>query len=82
MFSPLFPLLLLALGIGSFLWYQKTKNDIYQALAVSSFIFAFIWALVLVHWAIHVLGLVLLFMLTSPRLNFARVPQARSDIAD
>ncbi|MEG3439793.1 hypothetical protein V0288_21880 [Pannus brasiliensis CCIBt3594] len=82
MFSPLFPLLLLALGIGSFLWYQKTKNDIYQALAVSSFIFSFIWALILVHWTIHVLGLVLLFILTSPVLNFARFPSPRSDIAE
>jgi len=37
MFSPLFPLLLLLLSFLSLLWYQKTDNDIFKALAVSSF---------------------------------------------
>ncbi len=82
MFSPIFPLLLLALAIGSSLWYQKTRNDIYQALAVSSLVFAILWALVLVHWTIHVLSLLLIFIFTSPALNFVRVPIAKSNIGD
>jgi uncharacterized membrane protein YhfC len=79
MFSPIFPLLLVALAIGSLLWYQKTRNDIYQALAVSSIVFALVWALILVHWTVHVLSLILIFFLTSPVLNFARVSISRSD---
>ncbi|CAO5070141.1 hypothetical protein N0824_02294 [Microcystis sp. 0824] len=70
MFSPLFPLLLLLLSFLSLLWYQKTDNDIFKALAVSSLIFAIIWGLILVHWSIHLLGLLLLLKFRSPRFQF------------
>jgi membrane-anchored glycerophosphoryl diester phosphodiesterase (GDPDase) len=82
MFSPIFPLLLLALALSSLLWYQNTKNDIYQALAISSLVFTVLWALVLVHWTIHILSLIVLFLLTSPALNFARVPISKSEFGE
>ncbi|BAG04650.1 conserved hypothetical protein [Microcystis aeruginosa PCC 9809] len=75
MFSPLFPLLLLLLSFLSLLWYQKTDNDIFKALAVSSLIFAIIWGLILVHWSIHLLGLLLLLKFRSPAFSCVRVPR-------
>ncbi|TRU84939.1 MAG: hypothetical protein EWV76_01580 [Microcystis novacekii Mn_MB_F_20050700_S1] len=75
MFSPLFPLLLLLLSFLSLLWHQKTDNDIFKALAVSSLIFAIIWGLVLVHWSIHLLGLLLLLKFRTPAFSLVRVPR-------
>ncbi|NCQ85123.1 MAG: hypothetical protein GPJ00_11715 [Microcystis aeruginosa W13-18] len=75
MFSPLFPLLLLLLSFLSLLWHQKTDNDIFKALAVSSLIFAIIWGLILAHWSIHLLGLLLLLKFRSPAFSLVRVPR-------
>jgi hypothetical protein len=75
MLSPLFPLLFLMLSLASLLWYQKTDNDIFKALAVSSFVFAIIWGLILVHWSIHLLGLLLILKFRSPTFSFVRVPR-------
>jgi Flp pilus assembly protein protease CpaA len=77
MLSPLFPLLLILLAIGSLVWYRKTANDIYQALAVSSTIFAIIWGLTLAHWSIHLLSLMILLRCTTPVFNAVRVPTSK-----
>lgn len=66
MFLSLFPLLLLTTAIGSLLWYQRTGNDIFYALAAVSAATCVIWGLVVAHWIFQVIALVLLLRLRTP----------------
>ncbi len=65
----LFPLLLFATSFWSFLWYQKSHNDIFGVLSVTSAIAGLIWGLIVVHWSINLLGLFLLLLFRSSLFN-------------
>ncbi|WP_232214612.1 hypothetical protein [Rubidibacter lacunae] len=60
------PIVLLILAFGSTLWYQRTANDIYRALAVSLTLPGLIWGFAIAHWSIHLFGLLLLLRFTRP----------------
>lgn len=73
MLSFIFPVLLLMTAVGSLLWYQRTTNDIFYALAVSSAIIGLIWGLVMAHWSILLLGLLFLLKFPSPVLRTIQI---------
>lgn len=73
MMLPLFPLLLLVTAIASGIWYQKTDNDIFGVLAVGGAAICLIWGLVIAHWSINLLGLLLLFKLRMPLLEWVQI---------
>ncbi|MGV2391073.1 MAG UNVERIFIED_CONTAM: hypothetical protein LVR29_31665 [Microcystis novacekii LVE1205-3] len=67
---PTFSASILLLSFLSLLWHQKTDNDIFKALAVSSLIFAIIWGLVLVHWSNSPAGTAVIVKIQNPRFQF------------
>jgi Na+/proline symporter len=73
MLFALFPFLLLITAIGSVLWYKKTDNDIFAALAVSVAVVCLIWVLLLAHWTINLFALVLLLKFQNPVLRSIKV---------
>ncbi|WP_013320469.1 hypothetical protein [Gloeothece verrucosa] len=73
MMLPIFPLLLLITSIGSVVWYQKTDNDIFGALAVTCAAVCLIWGLVIAHWSIHLLGLLVLLKFRPPILEWVQI---------
>jgi hypothetical protein len=73
MLFTLFPFLLLITAVGSVLWYQKTDNDIFAALAVSVAVVCLIWVLMLAHWTINLFALVLLLKFQNPVLRSIKV---------
>jgi hypothetical protein len=73
MLPPLFPLLLLLTAIASIIYYQRTKNDIFGVLGVSTTLAALIWGLVIAHWSIHLLSLILLVKFRYPLLNLVAI---------
>jgi hypothetical protein len=77
MFFFIFPILLLITAIGSILWYQRTTNDIFYALAVSSAIIGLIWSLAIAHWSVLLLGLLVLLKFPSPVLSVIQIHSDR-----
>jgi hypothetical protein len=75
MMLPLFPLLLLAMAIGSVLVYQHTSNDIFGVLAIASAIVCLIWGLAIAHWSVHVFSLIALFTLQSPLMRILQASE-------
>lgn len=73
MMLPIFPILLLITSLGSGLWYKKTDNDIFGALAVASATVCLIWGLVIAHWSIHLLGLLVLLKFKTPILEWVQI---------
>lgn len=73
MLLPLFPLLLLVTAIVSIVCYQRTGNDIFGVLGLSTTFACLLWGLVVAHWSIHLLSLILLVKLSSPLLNLVAV---------
>jgi hypothetical protein len=73
MLLPLFPLLLLVTAIVSIVCYQRTRNDTFGVLGVSTTLACLIWGLVVAHWSIHLLSLILLARLRSPLLSLVAV---------
>ena len=73
MLFTLFPFLLLITAVGSILWYQKTDNDFFAALAVSVAVVCLIWVLMLAHWTINLFALVLLLKFQNPVLRSIKV---------
>ncbi|MEL4897142.1 hypothetical protein [Crocosphaera sp. Alani8] len=73
MMLPIFPLLFLITSIGSFVWYQRTENDIFGVLAFASALACVIWGLVISHWIIHILSLILLLKFRTPILRTIQV---------
>jgi hypothetical protein len=73
MLPPLFPLLLLLTAIASIIYYQRTKNDIFGVLGVSTTLASLIWGLVIAHWSIHLLSLILLVKFRYPLLNLVAI---------
>jgi hypothetical protein len=73
MILPLFPLLLLFTAIWSVLWYQKTNNDIFGVLGVTSAVIGLIWGLVIAHWSINLIGLVILLFFRSSLISTVTV---------
>jgi hypothetical protein len=69
----LFPLLFLITSIGSIIWYQRTENDIFGALAVASALACVIWGLVIAHWSIHLLSLIVLLKFRTPIFSAIQV---------
>lgn len=73
MLSFIFPVLLLVTAVGSILWYQRTTNDIFYALAVSSAVVSLIWGLVVAHWSILLLGLLIVLKFRAPVLSTIQI---------
>jgi hypothetical protein len=73
MLLPLFPLLLLVTAIASIICYQRTGNDIFGVLGVSTTLASLIWGLVIAHWSIHLLSLILLVRFRSPLLSLVAI---------
>lgn len=77
MLSFTFPVLLLMTAVGSLLWYQRTTNDIFYALAVSSAIIGLIWGFAIAHWSILLIGLLFLLKFRSPVLSTIQIDTDR-----
>jgi hypothetical protein len=69
----IFPVLLIVIAVGSFIWYQQADNDIFRALAITSAIIGIVWVLVLAHWSIQLLSLLILLKLRFPLASPIRV---------
>ena len=70
MILPVFPLLMLATTLGSVIWYLRTNNDIFAVLAVVMALASIVWGLVVSHWSVHLLALLVLLFLRTPRAIF------------
>lgn len=73
MMLPMFPILFLVTAVGSVFWYLRTANDIFGVLAAGSALVCLIWGLVHVHWAVHLLSLLLLLKFSSPIMELIQV---------
>lgn len=71
----LFPCLLGATAIASFLMYQRTNHDIYGVLAVTSFFVCLIWGIVVAHWLIHLLLLIIILKFTTGPINLFKATE-------
>ena len=68
----IFLILFLTITIGSFRLYQKTRQDIYRVLAISTAIVCIIWGLVIAHWSIHILTLIAIVLLNEPIMKMVQ----------
>jgi hypothetical protein len=69
----IFPILLLVTAVGCFSWYQRSRNDIFRALAFAIALIGTIWVLTVSHWTIQLLSLLVILKFYSPALSPVRI---------
>jgi multidrug efflux pump subunit AcrB len=69
----MFPFLLFVTALVSIFLYQRTNQEIYLVLSVSSAIICLLWGLAIAHWAIHLVSLLALLFLRTPVLKTVEI---------
>lgn len=77
----LFPCLLAATAVISAVIYQRTNQDIYGVLAVSSSLVCLIWGFVVAHWLIHLLLLMVVLKFTTAQIALFKPRSSEKDYA-